>query len=62
MAGNRVVAELELGWPNKKCGIAITKADTEAAMKVGWEVWSVGRFLENYANFPVWKQENTYMH
>lgn len=41
-----VVAELELAWPSESLGVAISDADRLAAIKQGWEVWSVGEALE----------------
>ncbi|QQO82126.1 HNH endonuclease [Shewanella algae] len=40
-----VVAELEIAWPNKKKGIAISADDIATASKLGWHVLSVGEAL-----------------
>jgi len=40
-----VVAELELAWPSKKQGIAISPNDLREAEKLGWHVLTVGQAL-----------------
>ncbi|MBL3600973.1 MAG: hypothetical protein JMN25_14100 [gamma proteobacterium endosymbiont of Lamellibrachia anaximandri] len=46
-----VVAELELAWPPKKIGVAISEDDKLYAEKHGWEVWIMVEALENYLHF-----------
>ena len=38
---NEVVAELELAWPLKKIGVAVSKDDAKAAYRLGWKVYSM---------------------
>lgn len=40
-----VIAELEVAWPERKKGIAISERDIESACKVGWHVVSVGEAI-----------------
>lgn len=42
-----VVAELELAWPSRKKGIAISPDDITEAGKLGWDVMSVGQALNS---------------
>ncbi len=46
-----VVAELELGWPRVKVGIAIAEQDREAAIAQGWKVWAMVDALDNISDF-----------
>lgn len=36
-----VVAELEIAWPSKRSGVAISEKDIKEARKKGWKVWSM---------------------
>ena len=36
-----VIAELELAWPLKKIGVAVSKDDAKAAYRLGWKVYSM---------------------
>tara|TARA_Y100001973_G_C5183644_1_gene326437 strand:- start:137 stop:1279 length:1143 start_codon:yes stop_codon:yes gene_type:complete len=38
---NEVIAELELAWPLRKIGVAVSKDDAKAAYKLGWKVYSM---------------------
>ena len=38
---NEVIAELELAWPLRKIGVAVSKEDAIAAYKLGWKVYSM---------------------
>ena len=38
---NEVVAELELAWPLRKIGVAVSKDDAKAAYRQGWKVYSM---------------------
>lgn len=42
----RVVAELELAWPQRKLGVAISEAQLRAAREQGWQAWSMMEALE----------------
>ncbi len=44
---NGVIAELEIAWPSKKRGVAISAKDFLAARKAGWEVLTVGDAIRN---------------
>ncbi|WP_295409074.1 hypothetical protein [uncultured Thiocystis sp.] len=45
-SSGHVVAQLELAWPLKKIGVAISENDLDAARKVGWQAWSMLDALE----------------
>ena len=45
-SNSKAVAELELAWPNRKIGIAISQHDLQAANKLGWDIRSVGQALK----------------
>lgn len=42
-----VAAELDIAWPSKKRGIAISKRDRDTAESSGWKVLSVGDAIRN---------------
>lgn len=44
---DRVVAELDIAWPSKRRGIAMSPSDIEAAQSIGWKVLSVGDAIRN---------------
>ena len=46
-----VIAELELAWPKRLMGIALSEEDKTAAEKVGWTVWEMIDVLERYDVF-----------
>lgn len=41
-----VAAELEIAWPDKRRGIALSDADLQAASELGWHVTGVGEELK----------------
>ena len=43
-----LVAELELAWPGRRMGVAISDQDVIAANKKGWRVWSMIEALEHF--------------
>jgi hypothetical protein len=45
-SSGHVIAQLELAWPLKKIGVAISENDLDAARKVGWQAWSMLDALE----------------
>jgi hypothetical protein len=42
----RIVAQLELAWPKRKAGVAISEADLHVARDQGWRAWSMLEALE----------------
>lgn len=45
-AGGRIVGQLELAWPRKKPGVAVSDADVSAAHAHGWTPWTMLEALE----------------
>lgn len=45
-SNHEIVAELELGWPKKKFGVAINESDIKRGTDQGWEVWEMAEALD----------------
>ena len=43
---SEVIANLEIAWPGRRAGVAISEADRAAAQKVGWRVQSMMEALD----------------
>ncbi|ADE14193.1 conserved hypothetical protein; putative endonuclease [Nitrosococcus halophilus Nc 4] len=46
-----VVANLELAWPQKRVGLAISDEDRDTARKAGWRIWRMHETLEDIGRF-----------
>ena len=46
-SGGNIVGTLELAWPRRRTGVAISEDDRNAALEQDWSVFRVGELLEN---------------
>jgi hypothetical protein len=46
-----VIAHLELAWPKKRIGFAISDEDRSAAQRSGWRIWRMDKALEDIGRF-----------
>jgi len=48
---SEVVATMEIAWPRRKVGVAISQDDIDAATGEGWKVWSMSEVMEDEDGF-----------